>query len=60
MVHECSQIGIYMGVCTSPSFTVDGPCEDFFEQPYYEDMKEALRPGGIHIALGKVRGREIV
>lgn len=37
----------------SSSPAEDGPCEDFYEQPYYKKMKEALRPGGIHCALGE-------
>ena len=30
-----------------------GPAECLFEQPYYEKMKKALKPGGIICAQGK-------
>ena len=34
-----------------------GPAVCLFEKPYYERVKEALRPGGIHCAQGEA-GRE--
>ena len=38
-----------------------GPATQLFEMPYYERVKEALRPGGIHCNQGEVdkeSGRE--
>ena len=35
-------------------FISSGPAECLFEQPYYEKMKKALRPGGVLCAQGNM------
>ena len=42
---------VYIGDLRS-FFSRPGPAECLFEQPYYEKMKKALRPGGIICTQG--------
>ena len=44
---------LHTHTCILPSFTEYSHCEDLYEEPYYEDIKAALKPGGIHCALGE-------
>ena len=39
-------------VCVCVFLSRPGPAECLFEQPYYEKMKKALRPGGIICTQG--------
>ena len=44
-------------VCISIPNVILGPAVCLFEKDYYERVKDALRPGGIHCAQGEA-GRE--
>ena len=52
---------VYPWMCIHRQSFSTGPGECLFQQPYYEKVKEALTPGGIHCAqgeTGKERGKE--